>query len=111
MRKADGSLSSNSAELGCIILALQHTPADQPLHVTPDSQAALAIADRPVSEHIRQGLKQPDLDLRACIGHFKALRSPPPGSAATLGTISTNWLTSGLPARPPLKSVPSMAGF
>jgi ribonuclease HI len=77
LRAPDGTLSSTSAELGAILLALRNTPANQQINLISDSQAALAIVSQPLPRHIRHTLKKPDLHLRACIQALLSNRTAP----------------------------------
>ena len=73
-----GSLSSTSAELGAILLALRSQPSNMPLKIISDSQSALAIARLP--PHVprtREAIKQPDATLRASIHSLLRQRTAP----------------------------------
>lgn len=62
------SLSSTSAELGGILLALRSQPSNVPVNIISDSQSALTIARPPSHEpRVREALKQFDSVLRTLI--------------------------------------------
>lgn len=69
-----GSLSSTSAELGGIYLALKNTPLDRPVVITTDSQAAIGAAKSPL-RNTRAQLKDPNMILHEAIQGILASRT------------------------------------
>ena len=67
LRGPPGSMSSTTAELGGILLALRSTPLNQAIVLRSDSQAALAVLSAPFAFSVRLRMKRPDSDLIAAI--------------------------------------------
>lgn len=69
-----GLLSSTSAELGGILLALKATPASASVSIFSDSKAAIALCCK-TSGSLRSRLKNPNKELLDQVEYIKSLRS------------------------------------